>query len=519
MNLPELFAESFVKRGDAIGLEFDGREYSFAELDRRSNRLARRWLEDGFRPGDRVAVYLRNSIELIDAYLAAVKIGLVFTPINILYREREIAYILQDAEPRGLVVSRDHDGVVRPGLRGRNEPHLYFAEDLEEMARHYPSVPPPCPADADTVAALIYTSGTTGRPKGAMLTHGNFAANARNLIESWRITAEDRLLLALPLFHVHGLGNGLHTWLAAGYRLRLLERFRKEAILGEFLDFRPTIFFGVPTMYERLLAAPPDTARRIGGFMRLFVSGSAALPAHTLKRFAERYGHVILERYGMTETLMNLSNPYDGERRPGSVGLPLPRVSVRLGDPETGEARDERDSGEIQIKGPNVFGGYWRRPDATAEAFTEDGWFRSGDLAFRSADGYYTLQGRRTELIITGGFNVYPREVEEFLEEQPEVAEAAVVGAPDPVKGEVPVAFVAPASGARVDPEALQRRCRDHLASFKVPRRFIRVDELPRNALGKIQRHRLPAVATVAHEQPGGQAPSGKAGESFAAGE
>ncbi len=492
MNLPGLFRQCLTRRAAETGLEFAGREYSFAELDRRSNRLAHRWLEDGFRPGDRVAVYLKNCVELIDAYLAAVKIGLVFTPVNILYREREIAYILEDAEPRGIVVSREDEKLVLPGLRQLHEPYLYLVEDFYGLLRDCPSDPPPCPADAGTVAALIYTSGTTGRPKGAMLTHGNFAANARNLIESWRITAEDRLLLALPLFHVHGLGNGLHTWLAAGYRLRLLERFRKETILEEFLDFRPTVFFGVPTMYERLLAAPPETARRIGAFMRLFVSGSAALPARTLKRFAELYGHVILERYGMTETLMNLSNPYEGERRPGSVGRPLPGVSIRLGDPETGAAGEERDSGEIQIKGPNVFAGYWRRPQATAEAFTEDGWFRSGDLAVRSADGYYMLQGRRTELIITGGFNVYPREIEEFLEEQPEVAEAAVVGAPDPVKGEVPVAFLAPAGSARPEPEELERRCREHLASFKAPRRFFWVEKLPRNALGKIQRRRLP---------------------------
>ncbi|MCP5115271.1 MAG: AMP-binding protein, partial [bacterium] len=362
---------------------------------------------------------------------------------------------------------------------------------MEDLPDDAVDDPPSTQLDASSTACLIYTSGTTGKPKGAMLTHGNFAANTRSLIDAWRMTPEDRLLLALPLFHVHGLGNGLHTWLALGYRTRLLDRFRKETIAEELLDFRPTVFFGVPAMYERLLETPPEVALEIGEHARLFVSGSAPLPPVTHQRFEDLFGHVILERYGMSETLMNLSNPYEGERRAGSVGFPLPGVSIRIVDPATGAARVDGETGEVQIKGANVFPGYWRREDATAEAFTDDGFFRSGDLGVRAPDGYHTLQGRMKELIISSGFNVYPREVEEFLLEQPGIKEAAVVGERHPVKGEVPAAYVVMEEGATFDGDSLTRCCRESLASFKAPVRFEVVGELPRNALGKIQKHLL----------------------------
>jgi malonyl-CoA/methylmalonyl-CoA synthetase len=380
---------------------------------------------------------------------------------------------------------------LQPGLKKLDRPLLYAADQLQGLARDFSNHAPACPAEGDTPAALVYTSGTTGRSKGAVLTHNNFAANAVNLITCWRMTAADRLLLSLPLFHVHGLGNGLHTWLACGYRLRLLERFRKESILSEFQAFRPTVFFGVPTMYERLLEAPPEAAREIGQFVRLFVSGSAPLPAQTLERFRDLYGHVILERYGMSETLMNTSDPYAAERRAGTVGKPLPGVSIRLVHPENESSVSEGEVGEILIRGPNVFPGYWKNPKATKAAFTRDGYFRTGDLAARSADGYYTLAGRRHELIISGGFNIYPREIEEFLMEQPGVAEAAVVGEPDAARGQLPVAYVVPSPNAQVNTQALADCCAQHLASFKTPRRFTVVASLPRNALGKVQKHLL----------------------------
>jgi len=493
MNLGSFFRPSLVERRFEAGLEFEGRSYSFGQLDEASNRWANRLLRDGVKPGERIAVYLANSPELILTYLAAVKAGLIFVPVNILYREREIRHILDDAEPSAVVTSREFESFL-PAQRETAGLLRYDAEDLPALIADEADEQPPFEISPDQATAIAYTSGTTGRSKGAVLTHRNFAANAENLIRAWRLTAQDRLLLPLPLFHVHGLGNGLHTWLRLGFRMRLLPRFRKETIAGELLNFRPTVFFGVPTMYGRLLDAAPAAARRIGEGMRLFVSGSAPLPAGTLERFRELYGHVILERYGMTETLMNLSNPYEGERRPGSMGRPLPGMEGRLAGPENGQETTPGQTGELWVRGPNVFPGYWRNQEATREAFTPDGFFRTGDLAERSADGYYTLRGRRTELIISGGFNIYPREVEEFLAAQPEVAEAAVAGEPDPARGEVPVAYVVPAPGRSLDANELARRCRENLASFKTPRRFVELNELPRNALGKVERRRLAAA-------------------------
>ena len=297
-------------------------------------------------------------------------------------------------------------------------------------------------------------------------------------------------MLSLPLFHVHGLGNGLHCWLASGCRMRLQERFESSMAAETFLDFRPTLFFGVPTIYVRLLEVSEENAQTIGQFMRLFVSGSAPLPAHVLDAFQKRFGHTILERYGMTETLMNLSNPYAGERRPGSVGMPLPGVQVRVLDSDGNHVADGQ-TGELYVRGPNVFREYWNNREATDQAFVQ-GYFRTGDLATRSADGYFTLQGRRCDLIISGGFNIYPREIEDFLTEQPEVAEAAVIGSPDNLRGEVPVAYLVVRS--TVDPSQIEQRCRKGLASFKVPRAFHVVENLPRNALGKVQKHLLPGV-------------------------
>jgi len=452
MNLRQLFDVSLQSRRDQPALEWDSREYTFGEIDARSNRMAHALRSRGLAPGDRVCVHLANRIEMIDLFLACVKLGVIFVPINILYRERETSHIISDAEPKLTITEHEL-------------PSLQTAEE----ARDYPAL------DGDAPAALVYTSGTTGASKGAILTHNNFASNAANLIACWQITDRDRFLLALPLFHVHALGNGLHCWLVSGCRMRLLERFEHQTAVAQFLDFRPTLFFGVPTMYVRLLETPPGQAREIGRRMRLFVSGSAPLAAQVLEDFRARFGHTILERYGMSETLMNISNPYAGERRAGTVGLPLPGVSVR---------RD--DMGEVWIKGPNVFAGYWKRDEATRAAFS-DGWFKTGDIATRSEDGYYTLCGRRSDLIISGGFNIYPREIEEFLMEQPEIAEAAVVGEPHPVRGEVPVAYIVVRE--RVDPADLESRCRDKLASFKVPRRFEVVEKLPRNALGKVQKH------------------------------
>jgi malonyl-CoA/methylmalonyl-CoA synthetase len=469
LNLRQLFDLSLVNRRNEPGLEWNGSVYTFGDIDARSNRLTHALRARGLRQGDRLCVYLANRIEFIDLYLAAVKLGVIFVPINILYREREMSHILGDAEPKLFITEAE-----LPALAAE--------------AASQPAALEAVPLEGDAPAALVYTSGTTGTSKGAILTHNNFATNAMNLTGCWQISDRDRFLLALPLFHVHALGNGLHCWLVSGCRMRLLERFEYQTATATFLDFKPTLFFGVPTVYVRLLETPVDAAREIGSRMRLFVSGSAPLPAQVLEDFRERFGHTILERYGMTETIMNISNPYAGERRPGSVGFPLPGVSVRILD-RNGQPVADGETGEVHLKGPNVFAGYWKRDDSTRDAFL-DGWFKTGDIATRSSDGYYTLCGRRSDLIISGGFNIYPREIEEFLAEQPEVAEAAVVGAPDRVRGEVPIAFLVPRDPS-CDCDALEARCREKLASFKIPRRFEMIDKLPRNALGKVQKHLL----------------------------
>jgi malonyl-CoA/methylmalonyl-CoA synthetase len=478
MTLCDLFDLSFKGRRDTVALEFRDQTYTFGELDSRSNRLARLLSEKGLGRGDRLCVYLVNCVEMVDIYLACVKLGVIFVPINILYRDREISHILSDAEPRALIT----DAAVT------TEVPIWTPAELCREAADTEDARPLVDLDGDSPAGIIYTSGTTGTSKGAVLTHNNFAANTVNLLACWRITADDRFLLALPLFHVHGLGNGLHCWLVSGCRMRLLERFEHQTAAKEFLDFRPTLFFGVPTIYVRLLGFERETAREIGGFMRLFVSGSAPLPAQVFDEFRDLFGHTILERYGMSETIMNISNPYEGERRAGTVGLPLPGVSVRLLNHELQPVSDG-ETGELYLRGPNVFAGYWKREDATREAFV-DGYFKTGDLGTRSPDGYFTLSGRKSDLIISGGFNIYPREIEEFLQEQAEIAEAAVVGLPDRMRGEVPVAYLVMV--AEIDTAEIEARCREKLASFKIPRAFIPVEKLPRNAMGKIQKHLLP---------------------------
>ena len=476
-----LFDPSLKGRPGTEGLEFGGRTFTFGDLDARSNQLSQLFVSRGLKPGDRLCVYLANCVETIDAYLACVKLGVIFVPVNILYRERGLGHILKDAEPSA-VISDAEFACSAP---------VWRPTDLTHKASAMPAERPGISLDGDTPASIVYTSGTTGVSKGAVLTHNNFAANAAALLAAWQITQADRFLLPLPLFHVHGLANGLHCWLISGCRMRLLERFEHQTAPAVLLDFRPTLFFGVPTMYVRLLDLPQEQAREIGGFIRLFVCGSAPLAAHVLEAFRARFGHSILERYGMTETLMILSNPYAGERRAGSAGLPLPGVSVRLLNGQGAPAADG-EVGEVHLKGPSVFAGYWRREEATEAAFL-DGYFRTGDLAVRSPDGYYTLCGRKSDLIISGGFNIYPREIEDFLLEQEEVAEAAVVGVPDRIRGEAPVAYVV--LKREVEPATLDRRCRENLASFKVPRKFIAVERLPRNAMGKVQKHLLPAPA------------------------
>jgi malonyl-CoA/methylmalonyl-CoA synthetase len=494
-------------------LLFEGREISYARLRQEVERWAGALRAWGLEPGDRVALFLENSPTFLAAYLGTHLAGGIVVLVNTQYRQVELRHILSDAEVRlcatdaagraelarvatevpslaAVVVvgatADTPDLVATPLAAPGNAIAEHDAETFIAGAFAFePTLPP-----SDAIALIGYTSGTTGRSKGAMLTHGNLVANSLAVTTAWRWTPDDRLLLTLPLFHIHGLGVGIHGTLLVGSAVDLRRRFDVAEVYDELLRGTPTMFFGVPTMYTRLIAEAQRRAERPPP-IRLYVSGSAPLSAQTFAEFERLFGQPILERYGMTETIMNLTNPYDGERRPGTVGMPFPGQEARIVDLKTrAPIRDERE-GEIQVRGPHVFKGYWRRPDATAEAFDADGWFNTGDLGWRSADGYYTISGRARELIISGGYNVYPREVEEVLLAHPGVAEAAVLGLPDPDLGEQVVAAIVPRSGAVVTADELVAHCRDRLASYKKPRQVFFVDSLPRNALGKIQKHVL----------------------------
>ncbi len=489
MSLQSLLDLSLVGRAGAPGLEdasaspASTARLTFGDVEARANATARLLAARGFAAGDRLAFFLPNRLELLDLFLACVRLGVIAVPMNALYREREVAHLVGDASPKVVVTTADRAAHLPPGTA------WWDVATLAAEARAHAGERLVTPNDGQAVAALVYTSGTTGRAKGAMLTRDNLAANATALTTCWQITAADRYLAVLPLFHVHGLANGVHCWLASGCLMRLEERFDAARAAEVLRAFRPTLVFGVPAVYVRLLELDDAAAREIGAHARLFVSGSAPLPAHVHAAFEAKYGHRILERYGMSETLMTIGNPYAGERRPGSVGFPFPGTAVRVLGPDGAPVRDG-EIGELSVRGPTVCAGYWNRPDATEAAFV-DGWFRTGDLGSRSVDGYYTLRGRGTDLIISSGFNVYPREIEDVLLELPGVREAVVVGAPHPRKGEVPVAYVV--VDDPFDPDALRAACAASLASFKVPVGVVRTEALPRTALGKVQKHLLPA--------------------------
>ena len=478
MNLINLFDLSLVGRKNKTALEFGTDSFTFGEIDLRSNKMANFLLSKNLVSGDRICVYLENCVEMIDLYLACSKTGIIFVPVNILYKEREITHILNDADPKLLIA----DVEVLGGFSA-----LQLVDLIQELKNHNDS-PVKIRTTGDSPAALVYTSGTTGASKGAILTHNNFISNGMNLVTCWQITENDRFLLALPLFHVHSLANGIHCWLMSGCTMRLLVRFEHQKAANEFLDFKPTLFFGVPTIYIRLLEQSTEIAKQIGANMRLFACGSAPLPPQVMEDFETKYGHVILERYGMTETLMNISNPYTGERRPGTVGFPLPGLSAKIILPN-GKTAAIDEEGEVCVKGPNVFAGYWKKEQATIDSFI-DGYFKTGDMGVLSEDGYFTLRGRKSDLIISGGFNIYPREIEEFLLEQEGISEAVVVGIPHETRGEMPIAYIV--TSVNFDAVLIEELCKKTFASFKIPRSFITVESLPRTALGKVQKHLLP---------------------------
>lgn len=441
------------------------------QLQLRSAAVAGRLAAAGIRAGDRVLVSAANSIELVVAHIACMRAGFVVVPANTAYRSEELGHLLKDSEPVAAIL----DDPERAGWCQAARSSLIV---LQPSVEGPDSPPPPLDAAGLAAPALIgYTSGTTGQPKGAVLTHGNLASSVAALERAWRWTIADRLVLCLPLFHIHGLGVGLHGTLAVGGSAVLLERFDVDVVLNAARQQSATLFFGVPTMYSRLVESP--RAAELSRF-RLCVSGSAPLPADLHQRLEQVSGQRVLERYGMTETLMLVSNPYDGERRAGTVGFALPGVDLRL-------SADGRN--EVEVRGPNVFSGYRNRPEANAEAFTSDGYFRTGDLGALDEDGYLTLVGRAKELIISGGFNIYPREIEDVLRLHPAVVDAAVIGVADVEWGEAVTAYCEVKEP--VLPEELRTWVAERLARFKRPQTVHFVEALPRNALGKVQKHLL----------------------------
>ncbi len=470
----------------------DGITISGIEFLAMVHRAAGALRAQGVRAGDRVAAQVAKTPEALAVYGATAAVGAVFLPLNTAYTAAEVDYFVGDAEPALLLVDPARADMLAPIAAAHGAKLSTLGADGRGSFRDL------CDAQSDAfavencgdddLAALLYTSGTTGRSKGAMLTHANLLSNAEALAREWRYTADDVLLHALPIFHTHGLFVATNVTLISGASMLFLPGFDPEAILR--LLPRATVLMGVPTFYTRLLDAP-QFDRALCERMRLFVSGSAPLLAETHVAFEARTGHRILERYGMTETNMNTSNPYAGDRRAGTVGLPLPGVEVIVADPDTGALLPAGETGVVEVRGPNVFKGYWRMPEKTQEEFRDNGFFITGDLGCFSDDGYLTLVGRQKDLIITGGFNVYPKEVELLLDEQPGVLESAVIGVPHPDFGEAVIAVLVAQPNATLDLAVIDAALREQLARYKQPKALEIVAELPRNTMGKVQKNLL----------------------------
>ena len=471
------------------------RYYTWRDIDRASARIANLLASLELPAGARVAAQTDKSVEALLLYLAVLRAGFVYLPLNTAYQAGEIEYFIGNAEPSVVVCSaRNFVWVSKLAFKAGVKNVFTLDDDrsgsLLDRAAWHSDEHEPAVQRADELAAILYTSGTTGRSKGAMLTHGNLLANARTLHGWWGWQPSDVLIHVLPVFHVHGLFVASHGALLAGAKMLWFNKFEPKATIAHLP--RATVFMGVPTLYVRMLAEPTLT-REACASMRLFVAGSAPLLPETFDAWRERTGHTIVERYGMSETVMLTSNPYhakDGERRAGTVGYPLPGVQLRIHD-EKGQPCRRDEIGGIEVKGPNVFKGYWRMPEKTAEEFTPDLWFKTGDVGKIDEHGVVTIVGRSKDLIISGGYNVYPAEIEGTLNEQPEVAESAVIGVPHPDFGEAVVAVVVPKPGARIDAAALIAGLKGKIANFKVPKRIFIEPELPRNQMGKVQKNLL----------------------------
>jgi malonyl-CoA/methylmalonyl-CoA synthetase len=490
-----LFSRLFENLDDPARLAIetiDGQHISYGDLIARAGQMANVLAGGGVKPGDRVAAQTEKSVPGLVLYLATVRAGAVYLPLNTAYTLNELEYFISDAEPSlvvcdparaegiGAIAAKVGARVLTLGADGEGS----LTDAAAKAGAAFTTI---ARAD-DDLAAILYTSGTTGRSKGAMLTHDNLASNSLSLVDYWRFTDQDVLIHALPIYHTHGLFVASNVTLFARASMIFLPKFDPDLIIK--LLARATVLMGVPTFYTRLLQSPALT-REATKHMRLFVSGSAPLLADTHREWFARTGHAVLERYGMTETNMNTSNPYDGDRVPGAVGHALPGVAVRITDPETGTELAREAIGMIEIKGPNVFKGYWRMPEKTKAEFRDDGFFITGDLGKIDGAGYVHILGRGKDLVISGGFNVYPKEIESEIDAMPGVIESAVIGVPHADFGEGVTAVVVCDKGAKVDETSVLKALDGRLAKFKMPKRVIVVDELPRNAMGKVQKNIL----------------------------
>jgi len=493
--------DQFARRAPSPGKVFietpEGRKVTYGDLAAGSARIANVLADRGVVAGDRVAAQVDKSPDAILLYLACLRAGAVFLPLNTAYTPAEIEYFLGDARPRVFVCepqNRDKLQAVAMGAGVSHVETLGVREDgsLMEAARAAPDAFEDVARGPDDLAAILYTSGTTGRSKGAMLSHDNLASNALTLADYWRFTQDDVLIHALPIYHTHGLFVAMNTMLLAGGSMFFLPKLDPDLML-QLMSRGATAMMGVPTFYTRLLQHPGLT-REATKNMRLFVSGSAPLLAETHREWTQRTGHAILERYGMTETNMNTSNPYEGDRVPGAVGFPLPGISVRITHPESAAILPQGEIGMIEVKGPNVFKGYWNMPEKTAAEFRSDGFFITGDLGKIDSRGYVSIVGRDKDLVITGGFNVYPIEVETEIDALPGVIESAVVGVSHPDFGEGVTALIVARKGADIGESQVIAALETRLAKFKLPKRVFFVDELPRNAMGKVQKAAIRAT-------------------------
>jgi malonyl-CoA/methylmalonyl-CoA synthetase len=469
-----------------------GRSYAYQDIDKESARLARFLTELGAQPGERISVQVTKSPTALSLYLACLRGGFIFHPLNPGYQPAELEYFLGNAAPAVVVCDSDKKDVIRTLSDQAGIEHVFTLDadgtgSLIDASRKVSADPILIPRDAGDMAALLYSSGTTGVPKGIMLTHGNLLSNTESLLAAWEFSDQDRLLHALPMFHVHGLFVAIGCVLLSGASMRWLDAFNAQTVIECLPEC--TVMMGVPTYYTRLLGDASFTAD-IAGNVRVFISGSAPLLQETFVEFEERTGHRILERYGMTETNMNTSNPLRGERKPGTVGPPLPGVEVRVVD-DAGGALPTDEIGNLQVRGANVFAGYWQMPDKTAEDFTDDGFFNTGDKGLIDEDGYVSIVGRAKDLVISGGLNVYPKEVELFIDDIDGVKESAVIGVPHADFGEAVVAVVVRTTDDSIDESDIVQLAKTSLANFKVPKRVVFVEGLPRNSMSKVQKNVL----------------------------